>query len=315
MIAILLLQLSIVVAVLLWLALTLAPSRIWALILIGAGALVCAGVAAVGVWIYPPLWLFGALATGVLVALALRAWRRAGRPRAHERAQTLLRWLGAPVWFIVGGALIWQGIIGRASPNDDLVNLAPPLRGGRYCVISGGASPLLNFHMETLAAGKEAYRGQSYGVDFVAVSRLGLRTRSPYLLQPAPRPARAYRIFGAEVISPCNGEVMVARDGMVDQPAGDANFSLMAGNHVVVRCDGHDVLLAHLRQGSVAVSAGQRIETGVRLGEVGNTGASDEPHLHVSVQRAVDPQTDFSGEPVHVMFNQRFLARGACLPH
>jgi len=60
---------------------------------------------------------------------------------------------------------------------------------------------------------------------FVAVSRLGLRTRSPYLLQPAPRPARAYRIFGAEVISPCNGEVMVARDGMVDQPAGEANFS------------------------------------------------------------------------------------------
>ena len=315
MIAILILQLSIVGSALLWLALTNAPNRIWAIILTSATALVCVGAVAAGIWVYPPLWLCVALTTGVLTAVAFRLWRRAGSVPARGRVQTALRWLGAPVWIIVGGALIWQGIIGRTSPNDDLVNLAPPLRGGGYCAISGGASPLLNFHMETLAAGKEAYRGQSYGVDFVAVSRLGLRTRSPYLLQPAPRDAGAYRIFGAEVLSPCNGEVLVARDGMADQPAGEANLSLMAGNHVVVRCDGHDVLLAHLRQGSVAVSAGQRVETGVRLGEVGNTGASDEPHLHVSVQRAVDPQPDFSGEPVHVMFNRRFLARGACLPH
>ncbi|GAM96906.1 peptidase, M23/M37 family [alpha proteobacterium U9-1i] len=314
MIAIFTLQLGMVAGALLWLALTKAPNRIWAIVITGACALVCVGAAAVGIWIYPPLWLFGALATGVLAAIALRAWRRAGSAHAHEPAQTLLRWLGAPVWFIVGGALIWQGIIGRAPPSTDFVNLAPPLRGGGYCAISGGASPLLNFHMETLAAGKEAYRGQSYGVDFIAVSRLGFRTHPAYMLQPAPRAVSAYRIFGAEVFSPCNGEVIVAHDGMADQPAGEPNLSLMAGNHVVVRCDGHDVLLAHLRHGSVAVSAGQRIEMGVRLGEVGNTGATDEPHLHVSVQRAVNPQPDFSGEPVHVMFSGRFLARGACLP-
>jgi hypothetical protein len=281
--------------------------------LCGAGALVLVGVGLVGIWLYPPLWLMALLSGAGFCIIALRLWRGARREHARGVCQAALRLGGAPMWAIVGAFLIWQGVSGRVAPRGETLDLAAPLRGQGFCSISGGASPLLNFHMETLAVGKEAYRGQSYGADFIALSPLGLRTQDAHLLEAAPHDPRAYRVFGANVHAPCAGEVVVARDGMADQPAGEPNFSMMAGNHVVLRCDGHDVLLAHFRQGSVSVSQGQRVAVGAVLGQVGNTGASDEPHLHVSVQRAVDPQPSFADAPVHVTFGGRFMPRGACL--
>lgn len=312
MIAFFALQAAFVAAVLLWLASVRAPSKAWAGALIAVAVFALVGAGLVGIWLYPPAWV-AALACGVgLVALAWRTWRQAAKHAAQTPIGRTLRYGGLVLWALVGGALSWHGIAGRMAPAA-VFDLAAPLQGEGYCAISGGASPLLNFHTETLAPGKEAYRGQSYGVDFIAISPLGLRTRGGYALQPAPTRADAYRIFGAEVRAPCGGEVMAVHDGMADQRAGLIDPSVMAGNHVVLRCDGHEVLLAHLRQGSVSVAAGQRIDGGDRLGEVGNTGATDEPHLHVSVQRATDGPEAFGGEPVHVTFNGRFLARGACL--
>ena len=106
---------------------------------------------------------------------------------------------------------------------------------------------------------------------------------------------------------------MTAQDGMPDQQAGAGAQRPMAGNHVILSCGGYDVLLAHLRRGSVSVAAGQEVQIGDRLGEVGNTGATDEPHLHVSAQRALEGTPPFGGQPVHLTFNGRYLARGDCL--
>lgn len=43
------------------------------------------------------------------------------------------------------------------------------------------------------------------------------------------------------------------------------------------------------REKSIAVSAGTRVEIGTHIGAVGNSGRSPIPHLHMQVQRAVDP--------------------------
>jgi hypothetical protein len=312
---ILIVQAGLVASVLLWLVITQAPNMVWVAILCGAGALVVFGAGLAGIWVYPPLWLMVCLSIGGLVLVALWSWRRTRREKARGVLQSMLRFVGAPLWGIVGGMLVWQSLVGRVTPSGEMLDLATPLQGAGFCVISGGASPLLNFHMETLAPGKENYRGQSYGVDFIALSPLGLRTRDAHLFEAAPRDPRAYRIFGAEVRAPCAGEVMSTRADMADQAAGEPNLSAMPGNHVILRCERYDVLLAHLREGSVAVTVGERVAVGTRLGEVGNTGATDEPHLHLSVQRGVDTQPDLSGDPVHVTFGGEFLARGACLSH
>ncbi len=62
-----------------------------------------------------------------------------------------------------------------------------------------------------------------------------------------------------------------------------------AGNYVMIRADaGFAVLLAHLRSGSVRVSKNQRVRTGDAIGEMGCSGNSTAPHLHLNLFDQVD---------------------------
>jgi len=54
---------------------------------------------------------------------------------------------------------------------------------------------------------------------------------------------------------------------------------------------------AHLKKGTVAVSAGQRVNTGDVLGLCGNSGNSSEAHLHFHVQNSPDLEAG-TGMPV-----------------
>lgn len=57
------------------------------------------------------------------------------------------------------------------------------------------------------------------------------------------------------------------------------------GNHVILDHEnGEFSFLAHLKQGSVQVKLGDRIEAGTLLGTCGNSGNSSEPHLHFHLQ-------------------------------
>jgi len=47
--------------------------------------------------------------------------------------------------------------------------------------------------------------------------------------------------------------------------------------------DGYIVFMAHLRNGSIAVTEGQRLTRGDLVGKVGNSGNSTAPHLHINV--------------------------------
>lgn len=87
---------------------------------------------------------------------------------------------------------------------------------------------------------------------------------------------------GRDVVAAAAGEVIASHDGEFDRCttgscAGGGGF----GNHVAVRhADGKVVYYAHLRRGSVAVSAGARVTCGQRLGQIGSSGYSTGPHLH-----------------------------------
>ncbi|MFE1986565.1 M23 family metallopeptidase [Streptomyces mirabilis] len=45
------------------------------------------------------------------------------------------------------------------------------------------------------------------------------------------------------------------------------------------------VKLAHLQPGTVTVTTGDRVRVGQLLGEVGNSGDTTEPHLHLHAER------------------------------
>jgi murein DD-endopeptidase MepM/ murein hydrolase activator NlpD len=69
------------------------------------------------------------------------------------------------------------------------------------------------------------------------------------------------------------------------------------------------VLLAHLRSGSVNVSSGERVAVGDFLAEMGNSGNSSEPHLHVHAQRGLPEEAAFAGEPLALTIDGAFPVR------
>ena len=190
----------------------------------------------------------------------------------------------------------------------ETVDLVFPLRGGPYLVTGGGSTAAINGHMMTLnptTPRMAAYRGQSYAIDLVKVDRWGLRAHG---IQP--RDPFRYQIFGELVFAPCFGNVLEAQGDLSDLPVPEADSENMAGNHVLIDCNNAVVLLAHLRQGTIAVVQGQRVEIGDLVGEVGNSGNTGEPHLHIHAQRLGSKEAPLSGEPLQTTFGGLFLVRG-----
>lgn len=105
---------------------------------------------------------------------------------------------------------------------------------------------------------------------------------------------------GVPVLASASGLVTNVRDGMADLPLTDAASRSRikgkeCGNGVVLdHGGGWETQYCHLRRGSVAVKAGERVEAGARLGLVGLSGQTEFPHVHLTVRRngrAVDPFT------------------------
>lgn len=124
-----------------------------------------------------------------------------------------------------------------------------------------------------------------------------------------PTELSAYVIYGVPVYAPCTGVVEVAIDGLPDMPVPQMDREHMAGNHVLLRCAGADVLLGHLQPGSIKVKAGDQVAVGQLVGAVGNSGNTGEPHLHIHAQQAGTALEPISGSPLPIRLNGRFLVR------
>ena len=124
-----------------------------------------------------------------------------------------------------------------------------------------------------------------------------------------PADPRRYHIFGTPVTAPCAGTVIVAVDGLTDMRIPELDESHLAGNHVILRCGTVDILLAHFRRGSVRVKTGAKVAIGTSIAEVGNSGSTSEPHLHIHAQRPGTSAALFSGQPIALRIEGRFLTR------
>jgi hypothetical protein len=109
-----------------------------------------------------------------------------------------------------------------------------------------------------------------------------------------------YGIYGMDVYSPVSGIVTATLDGEPDVVPNTDEFTSAAGNYIHIRVEVGDtdvyLLLAHLREGSLKVSVGDSVAVGDHLAQVGNTGTTSEPHLHIHLQRQ-DP-----AETIHSIF-------------
>ncbi|HYF23985.1 MAG TPA: M23 family metallopeptidase [Caulobacteraceae bacterium] len=305
--AVMALQVVLPALLLAWMLAAPGRSRVGPTVQICATVLVIAAAGAAGLWLFPPWWTPFVLAAGlVLVGAAALRRRRAGAsvfPKGVRRLPVALFVLLA-LW---SGSILVSALRGRNPPGPEPVWLAFPLRSGTYLVVNGGSRAELNSHLLLLDAahrGHQAYRGQSYGVDLVKLNRWGGTSDGI-----SPEDPKRWTIYGEVVVAPCSGTVVAVSDGLADMPVPRPDRAHMAGNHVRIACRGVEVLLAHLRPGSVRVKAGRTVETGQPAGEVGNTGNTNAPHLHIHAQRPGTAEAPFSGEPVPMLLDGRYLVR------
>ena len=110
-------------------------------------------------------------------------------------------------------------------------------------------------------------------------------------------PSTAVMATGVTVTAAADGTVLNIRDGMADIPVNVAGAPDLAGrdcgNGVVIdHADGWKTQYCHLKNGSITVTHGQQVARGTPLGQVGLSGATTFPHLHLSVRKdgqVVDP--------------------------
>jgi murein DD-endopeptidase MepM/ murein hydrolase activator NlpD len=164
--------------------------------------------------------------------------------------------------------------------------LGPPLRTGRWLVHEGPGRHTGHHWRSQLAGNGRVTIPQRFAIDFLGLDPRGRAVRT------APRgSANADWVgFGAEVIAVADGVVRDAGDGAPDRaplvtagPPPSTTVRGLYGNFVVLEVGGAFVHYAHLQQGSVRVTAGQRVRRGQVLGRVGNSGNTTGPHLHLHV--------------------------------
>jgi hypothetical protein len=140
---------------------------------------------------------------------------------------------------------------------------------GKWIASGAGASGLTNHH--------DRIKSQKYAIDIVKFGdndklfkNEGIANEDSYT-------------FGAEIISPVDGIVVHVTDSLPDKKIRERDK--LAGNHIIIQFqDTLFVALAHLKQNSIKVKQGDNVRTGDVLAQVGNSGNTDFPHLHIHVQ-------------------------------
>lgn len=172
-------------------------------------------------------------------------------------------------------------------PSQQTLSVTFPLRSGTYYILQGGASIVTNpFH--SLGSNKLA-------LDIVELNSLGNRANGI-----APTDLNAYKIFGEILYSLCQGNIIKVRDGLSDNTPGSPDTEQPEGNYIMLRCGEVDILVAHLRRGSIRVAPGQAVTAKQPLAEVGNSGNTLEPHLHVEAMKG--------GNAIGLRFDAQSLA-------
>lgn len=90
--------------------------------------------------------------------------------------------------------------------------------------------------------------------------------------------------WACPVLAPAEGYVVAVEGSVPDNAVHAADTRNPWGNWVLLAHDsGSCSLLAHLRAGSLCVLPGQRVARGQEVAQLGNSGRSPEPHLHLQL--------------------------------
>jgi hypothetical protein len=190
----------------------------------------------------------------------------------------------------------------RARPP---LKLGPPVRDGIWGAGEGCCDNPTHHRRGLLVVDGNQVVPQRFAIDWM---RLDEQHRA-WVGDPAR--LSSYLSYGQPLIAAAAGKVVEARDVFPDQTPPDnptpPTFVDLPGNHVTLRVGpGVYLLYAHMKPGSVRVRVGERVRRGQMLGQLGNSGNSATPHLHLQVQAT----RSFAGDGLPFVFRRfRFLGQ------
>jgi murein DD-endopeptidase MepM/ murein hydrolase activator NlpD len=172
----------------------------------------------------------------------------------------------------IAGLLFQPHVATKPAPERHQTQLTLPFKG-RWLVFWGGDTPEVNAHHDA--------PNQRFAFDLLGVGEDGKTQRGEGTRN------EDYYAFGREVLAPADGTVVEVIEGVHDNTPGSMNPYSAVGNCVIIRHRAEEVsVLAHFKQGSIVVKAGDKVTRGQLLGQCGNSGNSSEPHVHYHLQNS-----------------------------
>ncbi len=165
--------------------------------------------------------------------------------------------------------------------------VAPPLKGTWIAGDSVSNGKDAAHRRAILVIDGKPWIAQRYAIDWVQVETVDGKVTT----WKGPEDQNAsYFCYDQPIFSVADGTVVDASDGMAENvPHSGAHaepitFDNAGGNHAVVRiAPDRYAFYAHMRPGTVQVKVGESVHVGDLIGHVGNSGSSEEPHLHFHI--------------------------------
>lgn len=164
--------------------------------------------------------------------------------------------------------VILTGIIFIPYPDNanmsDAVTLSTPVEGD--AVLLGGK----NYHIHAV------WPSERYAYDIL---------EKPY--DTGNPDLQSYGIFGKNIYAPIKGKIIEIHNGEKDIAPNVEKFTSLQGNYIYMRIEktGTYLRFVHLKNNSIRVKKGDIIEVGTTIAQVGNSGTTSEPHLHIQHQK------------------------------
>ena len=169
------------------------------------------------------------------------------------------------------------------------VVISPPLRGGEW-LAGNGPSNVSGHRRALIPVDGQAHIAQRFAIDWVQLREDG-RT-----FTGDQKENKNYRAYGTEALAVSDAIVVAVKDCIPENIPGPTSRAVpitletVGGNHVILDLgQGHFAFYAHLQPGSILVKVGDKVRRNQKLGLVGNSGNSTEPHLHFHISNANSP--------------------------